>query len=246
LRVSSLANSVAGSAGEFPERKVHRTTYAAYCTITVSAAVWLKLPEVAVTVAAYVPAGVPFEPVEYVDPPQPPISMKAKTIKAADKLGRRRFLTNRRLEEPRTSTHPMAGGKLADGPLPAPPDAVVETFTVTEVAELPVTLTELGTLQNGAGETTGAILHVKLTVPLKDPAGVSAKLNVAVLPAEIVDELDPPAAMPKVKSGPLIPVPETTTVCEPVPALSATIRFALTAPAAVGARITLIVQLASG
>ena len=157
------------------------------------------------TVAVYVPAGVPLEPVEDVEPPQPPITRKAKTIMAADKLGRRRLLKSSRLDQPRTSIHPMnsmGGGNLADGPLPAPPDAVVETFTVTEVAELPVTLTELGTLQNGAGETTGAMLHVKLTVPLKDPAGVSAKLNVAVPPAVIVEELDPPDAMPKVKSAP--------------------------------------------
>jgi len=41
-------------------------------------------------------------------------------------------------------------------------------------------------------------------------------------------------------------VPDTTTCCDPVPALSVTIRFALDPPVAVGANVTLIVQFSSG
>jgi hypothetical protein len=48
------------------------------------------------------------------------------------------------------------------------------------------------------------------------------------------------------KPGTGVPVPDTATCCEPVPALSVTIRFALAPPAAVGANVTLIVQFANG
>jgi hypothetical protein len=88
--------------------------------------------------------------------------------------------------------------------------------------------------------------QLKFTVPLNDPAGVIDKPNVAVPPAVIVVELDPPDPIPNVKSAAAAPMPETTTTCDPVPALSATIKFAVAAPAAVGVKVTLIVQLASG
>jgi hypothetical protein len=44
----------------------------AYCTITVRAVLWLRLPDLAVTVAVYVPAGVPGVVVEDDEPPPPP------------------------------------------------------------------------------------------------------------------------------------------------------------------------------
>jgi hypothetical protein len=113
---------------------------------------------------------------------------------------------------------PIHGGRIAGPPL-AVPDAVVLTVTVTEVAKFPVTLTELGTLQTGAGVAGGVTLQVRFTVPLNDPAGVSAKLNVALCPAEIVDELDPPDPMPNVNPG-AIPVPLRLIICGELNALS--------------------------
>ena len=108
-----------------------------------------------------------------------------------------------RLDAPSTIIHSTShalGDKNTNGMLFAVPPALVETVTFTGVAELPVTLTDAGTLQTGAGVTVGVILQARFTTPLNDPAGVSAKLNVAVLPAEIVDEL-PPVPIPIVKSG---------------------------------------------
>jgi hypothetical protein len=172
----------------------------------------------------------------------------AKTIMAAGTAGLDRLLTNKRVERPKANVHPMSRvsvGNLCDGQPATLPEAVVPTVTITEVAEVPVTPTDPGTLQIGAGDAAGDMLQVRFTVPLNDPDGARDKLNVALCPAEIV-ELDDPEAVPKVKSGEEVPVPETTTICDPVPALSATIRFALTAPAAVGANVTLIAQLARG
>ena len=182
------------------------------------------------------------------EPPHPDIVRNAKTIMAAGTAALDRLLTNSRLEKPKANIHAMSPvpiGNLADGQPATLPEATVLTVTVTEVAEVPVTLTDPGTLQTGAGDAAGVMPQVRFTVPPNDPDGVSAKLNVAVCPAEIV-ELDPPEAVPKVKSGEEFPVPETTTVCEPVTALSATIRFALTVPAADGRNVTLMAQLASG
>lgn len=48
------------------------------------------------------------------------------------------------------------------------------------------------------------------------------------------------------KPGTAAPVPDTVTCCEPVPALSVTIRFALKAPVAVGENVTLIVHICDG
>jgi hypothetical protein len=130
--------------------------------------------------------------------------------------------------------------------IPAVPGAAVATVTVTGAAVPAVTFTKLGKLQVGAGASTGVMLQVRLTVPLNDPMGVTAKSNVALFPAAIVDELGDPGAGPIMKSGAANAVPETTTCCDPVPALSATFRFALDTPAAVGANVTLIMQLARG
>jgi len=99
------------------------------------------------------------------------------------------------------ASSPMPDGKVADGPPPVPPAAVVDTVTVTGVAELPVIMTDAGALNIGAGVAEGETLHVRLTVPLNDPDGAIAKLKVAVLPADIVEELEPPDATPIVKSG---------------------------------------------
>lgn len=135
---------------------------------------------------------------------------------------------------------------MADDIVPAVAGAVVATVTVTGVAMPPVRFTEPGKLQVGAGVSAGVMLHVRFTVPLNDPTGVTVKLNVALFPAVMVDELDDPDAGPIVESGAAAPVPDTTTCCEPLPALSATIRFALAPPAAVGTNVTVMVQLANG
>jgi hypothetical protein len=182
------------------------------------------------TVAVYVPGGVPGVVVEDDEPPPPQAAtaMKAKTIMGTARAdSRRRLPTNNRPEASRTSVHPTSlepGGKLAEDKEPAVPGAVVVTVTVTGVAAPPVTLTEPGKVQLGAGVTAGAMLQVRFTVPLNDPAGVRDKLNVAVFPAGMVDELDDPDARLIVKSGTAVPVPDTATCCEPVPALSCRLR----------------------
>ena len=53
----------------------------AYCTITVRAVLWLRLPDLAVTVAVYVPAGVPG--VEDDEPPPPPQAGMARSATAS-------------------------------------------------------------------------------------------------------------------------------------------------------------------
>jgi len=109
--------------------------------------------------------------------------MSARTIAAADRRGRRRLPTNRKPQALKANAHassPVLGGKIADGTPSALPAAVVATVTVTGAAEPPVTLTEAGTAQTGAGVTAGVRPQVRLTVPLNDPAGVRAKPKVAV------------------------------------------------------------------
>lgn len=149
-----------------------------------------------------------------------------------------------KVDAPRNSIHAMsqvAGGKNVDGPLLAVPAAVVETVTVTGVAELPVTLTDAGTLQTGAGVTAGVMLHAKFTVPLNDPAGASAKLKVAVPPAEIVAEV-PPVGIPIVKSGVATPVPPRLITCGEFDALSVIWITAVRAPTPWGENVILIAQ----
>lgn len=121
--------------------------------------------------------------------------------------------------------------------------AVVATFTVAVCGPLPLICNMLGKLQVGAGVTAGLMAQVRFTVPVNDPIGAKTRLKLAVCPVVIVCEVGDPGAGATVKS---VAIPETTTACEFVPALSATIRFALAAPAAVGANITLIEQLVSG
>ncbi|MGA9686253.1 MAG: hypothetical protein WBQ81_05820 [Candidatus Sulfotelmatobacter sp.] len=130
--------------------------------------------------------------------------MQARTIVAADTAIRRRLTTEKSPRTPSVIAHansPMPEAGVADGPPPALPVAVVDIVTVTGVAELPEIMTDAGALHIGAGVAGGETLHVRLTVPLNDPDGAIAKLNVAVLPAEIVDELEPPDAIAIVKSG---------------------------------------------
>jgi hypothetical protein len=193
--------------------------------MTVSVVCWLKLPEVAVTIAVYVPAGVPFAPPVVVldEPPQPTHVRRAKTITGAAKPVRRRFVAKSNPEAPNARVHqmtPVPIGKLPDGPPLAVPEAVVATDTATEVGELPVTLTDAGTLQVAAGVAAGVTVQVRFTVPLNDPDGESVRANAAVCPAEMVCELDPPDAVPHVKPGVAVPIPVRLTICGELIALS--------------------------
>jgi hypothetical protein len=165
-----------------------------------------KLPDVAVIVAVYVPTCVPGVVCEDEPPPPPHPKSKpsVKTIIGVANTGSlRRRCTSRNAEPSKINIH--ANGKVPDGKLmrreivPVVTGAVVATMTVTGAALPALTCTELGKLHVGAGVTRGLILHVKSTVPLNDPAGVTAKSNVAVWPALIVCERDDPDAGPTPK-----------------------------------------------
>lgn len=179
------------------------------------------------------------------EPPQPVTATKARRTVTADRVSRRRLPTSSKPEAPKATVHPskpITGGKTNEGPPIALPAAVVDTVTVAEVAEPLTMLTEAGTLQTSAGVAAGVRPHVRFTVPLKVPAGVRAKLKVAVWPAEIVEELEPDA-IPIVKSGAAVPVPESATVCGLPAALSVIVRFAAALPATAGTKMTEIWQL---
>jgi hypothetical protein len=178
-----------------------------YCTMTVRAVSWLKFPEFAVTLAVYVPAGVPCVVVDDDEPlpPQLATAMKTTTIEVAARgCSRCRLPTSSRPEANRASVHPISltpGRKLADDSASALAGAVVDTVTVNAVAVPPVRLTEPGKLQVGAGLTVGLILQLRLTVPLNELDGVTARLNVAFCPAAMSAELDDPDAGAIVNPG---------------------------------------------
>jgi hypothetical protein len=137
-------------------------------------------------------------------------------------------------------------GRLTCEVDPAVVAAVVETFTVTVAAVPWATLTEAGTEQTGAGVTAGMIAQLRLTVPINDPEGVTARLKDAVCPAEIVAEFEDPEAGPVEKPGAAVAMPDKPTLCGLPTALSVTARLAAAFPAAVGEKTTLMVQLAPG
>ena len=140
----------------------------------------------------------------------------------------------------------IPGGSLACETDPAIPPAVVDIFAVAAAAVPSVTLTDDGTVHNGAGVTAGVIAQLRLTVPLNDPAGVTARSKDAVCPAVIVAEFEEPEAGPIAKSGTAAPVPDKSTACGLPSALSLIPRLAVALAAAVGVKTTLIVQLAPG
>src|SRR5208283_2152773 len=98
-------------------------------------------------------------------------------------------------------------------------------------------------LQVGAGVSGGVMLQVKFTVPLNDATGATVKLNVALFPAAMVDEVDDPDATPTAKSGAGRPVPDRATVCGLPGAASLMEIPAVCDPAVTGANVTLTVQL---
>jgi hypothetical protein len=134
---------------------------------------------------------------------------------------------------------------LADEIDPAEvPDAVVDTFTATGAAAPWVTLTEAGKVHIGAGVTAGVIAQLRLTVPLNDPVGETVRLKDAACPEVTVAEFEDPAAGPMAKSGAAVAVPDKPMLCGLPTALSVITRLADALPPAVGAKTTLIVQLA--
>ena len=127
--------------------------------------------------------------------------------------------------------------------MPAAVDAVVFTVTVALAAVPEVTWTVAGTWQVGPRFTDGLMLQARSTVPLNDPEGVIARLKVALLPGITVAEVGDPDAAAITKLFATAPVPESAMVCDPPPALSATRTDALAVPAAVGVKVTLMLQV---
>ena len=107
-------------------------------------------------------------------------------------------------------------------------------------------MTDAGTAQTGAGMTEGVTAQVRLTVPLNDPAGVTARSKDAVCPAAMVAELEDPEAGPIEKFGVNVAVPDNATACGLPTALSVIARLAAAFPPALGVKTTLMMQLAPG
>jgi hypothetical protein len=130
----------------------------------------------------YVPLGVPGVVCED-EPPQPRSEANVNAIVDAASTGSlRRWYTNKNPEPNKINVHAngkLPGGKFAREIVPVVTGPVVATMTATRVGVPVVTWIELGRLQVGAGFSVGSILQLKLTVPLNEPAGVTAKLNVA-------------------------------------------------------------------
>jgi hypothetical protein len=100
------------------------------------------------------------------------------------------LLRNTRHTEP-SMTKPHASGFVSDGrssfdTAAAVVEPVVATVTVTDCTALSLVCTELGSVQVGAGETTGVTAQVRFTVPVNEPVGVKARLKLAVCPALMV------------------------------------------------------------
>ena len=104
-------------------------------------------------------------------------------------------------------------------------------------------------LQVGGAVVAGAPFNIMLaqasaTLWLNPPMDAIVTVVVAAPPG-VTDSCDSGAAATS-KPGTASPVPDTAICCEPVPALSVTIRSALDAPLVVGANLTLIVQFDVG
>lgn len=101
-------------------------------------------------------------------------------------------------------------------------------------------------MQTGAGVTAGVIVQLSLTIPLNDPAGVTARLKDAVCPAVMLAELEDPLAVAISKSAAAVAVPDRATVCGLLTALSAIFIPAVAFPTVVGLKTTVMVQVAPG
>jgi hypothetical protein len=123
--------------------------------------------------------------------------------------------------------------------------AAVAKVTITVFAAPLSCTAELDKLQVGAGAATGVMPQVRVTIPVKDPAGVTGRLNCAFFPALMV--CDPPGEDgPRVKSGAATPIPESAIFCGLPGSVSLIARLAILDPPLVGLNVTLAMQLAAG
>jgi len=86
----------------------------------------------------------------------------------------------------------------------------------------------------------GAPVQVSFTVPEKPVPPVIARAYVAEFPLLTLLVVDPPGAVPIVRTG--TPVPPSVTVCVVVEALSVTVSVPVREPVAEGMKTTVIVQ----
>jgi hypothetical protein len=224
-----------------------------YCTTTVSAVLWLRLPEVAVTVTVYVPAGVPgagdCEDGEggQLPPPQPTRSPAPRTtlVTTSETANRRLHWKNipnannavthtRRSGSPRNLGSEIVAAVLA---------AVVATDTVAEpLPPLESRKEEVDRLHVGAGLTPGVIVQLKFTVPRNEAPATSAKLKLADFPALTVCDVGEPEAGLIAKSLAATPIPESVTVCGLPLALSTMVKVPVLVPDTVGVKVMCISQ----
>ena len=153
---------------------------------------WVKLPEVAVTVSVYVPAGVPGDGVGVKLLPPPPhagidkvASMAAVSRTAANPARTGTMLTRRRSKTnaaPTSATirasHPTGKLKGAGGERKFPgttvPRALVMTLTVASTGVVPFSESEAGETVHVA--SAGAPVHARATVPVNP--SISPKVSV--------------------------------------------------------------------
>ncbi len=126
-------------------------------------------------------------------PPHPTESTRANTTIGMASRGKRlRFRAQTQVEPSNIKVHTSGigpGGKVMSGTTPEVAGAVVPTVTLTVCVPLPLSCTdELDRLQVGAGATAGVMVQPRFTVPLNDPVGARARVNVAVCPALMVWE----------------------------------------------------------
>ena len=84
-----------------------------------------------------------------------------------------------------------------------------------------------------------ALLQETVTTPLNPPAGAIDSVNVADCPAAMVAEVEPPGGTEMMMS---VPSPDSVTACGLPGALSVIVIAPARAPAAVGVKVTEIVQ----
>lgn len=117
-------------------------------------------------------------------------------------------------------------------------ERAVVTIVPAEGAPLVVGVTEVGFSEHV--EPAGAPVHVSATADVKAFRPVTVTVVFAVAPAATLTVAGDAAI---VKSGVVpVPVPVSAAVCGLLASLSATLRVAVAAPAAVGLNVTLIVQ----
>lgn len=114
------------------------------------------------------------------------------------------------------------------------------TMEPVEVAPLAVGVTLVG--DRVQVESAGAPVQANATGVVKPFRAVTVTVKLTVLPAATLADDGDTAIL---KSGPpVVPVPVSAAVCGLLGSLSATLRVAVAVPAAVGVKVTLIVQFA--